>query len=200
VLSKALGILRYRLGQQGLRVTLLWAADHAVRMLMGAPIRRLSQVTPQIHLGGQYRRRGWPALASRGITAVIDMRAEFDDREAGIAPSHYLYLPTIDDTAPTLEQLQAGVAFIEAELARGGGVYVHCGAGVGRAATMVAAYLIHAGMSLDEAWARIREVRPFVRPMPLQVAQLERFASQEQAEHPRVDSAAASSNDFPSPP
>jgi predicted protein tyrosine phosphatase len=177
-LQKGFSILRYRLSQQGVRVTLLWAIDHAVRILVGAPIRSLSQITPQMHIGGQYRGRGWPRLQRRGITAVINLRVEFDDRTAGIAPPRYLYLPTEDDHSPTLEQLREGVAFIQDEIERGGIVYVHCGAGVGRAATMAAAYLVSTGLSATDAWDRIRRVRPFVRPMPAQLSQLERFASQ----------------------
>ena len=167
-----------RLTRQGIRVTVLWIADHAVRMITGAPIRRVSQVTPQLHVGGQYRWRGWPILASRGITAVVNMRFEFDDAGRGIAPPHYLHLPTIDDEAPTLEQLGAGVAFITAEVMRGGSIYVHCKSGVGRAATMAAAYLISTGLTPDQAWARIRKVRPFIRPTAIQIAQIECFAAQ----------------------
>nr|HID14689.1 protein phosphatase [Anaerolineae bacterium] len=177
-IAKGLGILWYRFTQQGLRVTALWAADHAVRIITGAPLSSVSQITPQLHMGGQYRRRGWPKLASRGITAVVNMRIEFDDNDAGIAPERYLHLPTVNEEAPTLEQLRAGVTFIAEEIARGGGVYVHCGAGVGRAATMAAAYLVSTGLTPDQAWARIREVRPFIRPTLVQVAQIERFAAQ----------------------
>jgi len=178
-LGKGLGILRYRLRQQGLRTTALWAADHAVRLVMGAPIRSVTQITPHLHVGGQYRRRGWSRLASRGITAVVNMRSEFDDRAAGIAPPHYLHLPTDDDHAPTLEQLEAGTAFIAHEVSRGGSVYIHCGAGVGRAATMAAAYLVSTGLSPDAAWERVRRVRPFIRPTEAQRKQLERFAGRD---------------------
>ena len=171
-------ILWSRFTKQGLRVSVLWAADHIVRILTGAPIRRVSQVTPQLHVGGQYRRRGWPELKKRGITAVVNLRTEFDDAAAGIAPERYLYLPAVDDTPPTLEQLRQGADFIAEEIARGGGVYIHCGAGVGRAPTMAAAYLVSTGLTPDEAWARIRAVRPFIRIKPEQAAQIERFAAQ----------------------
>jgi hypothetical protein len=174
---KGLGILWARFTRQGLHTTALWAADHAVRIVIGAPIQRVSQITPQLHVGGQYRRRGWPKLVERGITAVVDMRTEFDDNDASIAPPRYLYLPTVDDTPPTLEQLREGVAFITEEVARGGGVYVHCGSGVGRAPTMAAAYLVSTGLTPDQAWARIRQVRPFIRLKPEQIAQIERFAA-----------------------
>jgi protein tyrosine phosphatase (PTP) superfamily phosphohydrolase (DUF442 family) len=177
--AKGLRILWERFTRQGVRVTALWAADHAVRIVAGAPIRSVSQITPHLHVGGQYRRRGWRRLAARGVTAVVNLRIEFDDNDAGIAPSRYLYLPTVDDAPSTLEQLRAGVDFIAQEIGRGRGVYVHCGAGVGRAATMAAAYLTSTGLSPEQAWARISKVRPFIRPKPAQIAQVERFAAQE---------------------
>ena len=176
-LLKGPAILWDRLTRQGVRVTLLWAADHATRILTGAPLQSVSQITRHLHVGGQYRRRGWSRLAERGITAVVNMRSEFDDNDAGIAPARYLHLPTLDDHAPTLDQLGAGTAFVAEEVARSGKVYIHCGSGVGRAPTMAAAYLVGTGLSIEEAWARIRRVRPFIRPTAEQVDQLERFAA-----------------------
>ena len=181
-ISKGVQIVSARLVGQGVRATALWAVDHMVRRTTGAPIRRASQITPQLHVGGQYRRRGWPRLQARGITAVVDMRVEYDDRAAGIAPERYLYLPTVDDCAPSLDHLQAGAAFMAQEIARGGAVYVHCGSGVGRAPTMAAAYLVHTGLSPEQAWDRIRRARPFIRPTAAQVEQLERFAIQFKAQ------------------
>jgi len=177
---KGLGILWRRLTEQGLVVTAWWAADHAARILSGAPLRCVSQITPQLHVGGQYRRRGWSRMAARGITAVVNMRVEFDDQEAGIAPSRYLHLRVVDDQAPTLEQLDEGCAFIREELARGGVVYVHCGSGIGRAATMAAAYFISTGETEQSAWALIRKARPFIRPTPPQLEQIARFAAEGQ--------------------
>jgi len=176
ILLKGLRILGQRLFGQGLRVTFWWAADHLVRLLSGAPIRRVSQITPQLHVGGQYRRRGWPTLAARGITAVVNLRLEFDDNHHGIAPPRYLHLPTVDDEAPTLAQLRQGVSFIAEEIGGGGGVYIHCKSGVGRAATMAAAYLVSTGLTPDQAWERLRQNRPFIRPTAPQIAQIERFA------------------------
>ncbi len=174
-IRKGLGILWGRLTEQGVRVTALWAADHLVRIITGAPIRALSQITPHVHVGGQYRQRGWPRLRERGVTAVVNLRTEFDDEAAGIAPQRYLHLPTVDDGPPSLKQMRTGADFIAQEIERGGSVYVHCGAGVGRAPAMAAAYLVTTGLTADQAWARIRAVRPFVRPKPDQVAQVARF-------------------------
>jgi protein tyrosine phosphatase (PTP) superfamily phosphohydrolase (DUF442 family) len=177
-IHKALSILWQRLTQQGLRVTAIWAADHIARAITGAPIRRTSQVTPQLHVAGQYRQRAWPTLAARGVTAVVNLRVEFDDEQAGIAPERYLYLPTEDDHAPTLEQLEEGCTFISEEIANGGGVYVHCKSGIGRAAVMAAAYLVSTGLTVEQAWALVRQARPFIRPKPRQFERLERFAAQ----------------------
>ena len=175
--AKGLRILRGRIDQQGFWVTLLWAADHGVRRVTGAPIRRYSQITPHLHVGGQYRQRGWPRLAARGITAVVNMRSEFDDNHIGLAPPRYLHLPTVDDTPPALADLHTGVAFVAQEIDRGGGVYIHCAAGVGRAPTMAAAYLASTGVAAGQAWERIRAVRPFIRPTPAQIEQVRQFAA-----------------------
>jgi predicted protein tyrosine phosphatase len=174
---KPVRILTGRIRDQGLRTTFLWALDHAVRIVGGAPIRALSQITPQIHLGGQHNRRGWKRLRARGVSAVVNMRVEYDDRAAGIASSRYLHLPTVDETAPSLEHLEQGVAFMVDVIADGGVVYVHCASGIGRAATLVAAYLVRQGDSPEGAWARIQAARPFVRPEANQIEQLARFAA-----------------------
>jgi hypothetical protein len=172
-----LGMWRRQLRELGLATMMLWAAANIARTITGAPMLRLSQIMPQLHLGGQYHQRGWPQLKKRGITAVVNLRTEFDDNHAGLAPPRYLYLPTVDEEPPTLAQLKEGVAFIATEIGRGGRVYVHCHLGVGRAATMVAAYLVSTGLTPDQAWARIRQVRPFIWPTPPQSEQVEFFAS-----------------------
>lgn len=173
---KAIAILWGRVREQGIPVTARWAIDHIVRILTGAPIRSVSQVTPDVHVGGQYQQRGQKRLAARGVTAVVNLRIEFDDEAAGIAPERYLYLPTVDDEPPSLEHLRAGVIFIAKEIERGGSVYVHCGSGVGRAPTMAAAYLVSTGLTPEEAWAKIREARPFIRPKPRQISQVRKLA------------------------
>jgi protein-tyrosine phosphatase len=106
----------------------------------------------------------------------VNLRSEFDDAAHGIEPDAYLWLPTHDDHAPSLDQLRSGVAFIGQAIEGGGKVYVHCASGVGRAPTMAAAYLVSTGLSPDQAWAQIRRVRPFIRPTPPQLAVIDQFA------------------------
>ena len=181
-LLKQLSSLWYGLAEQGLWVSFLGLAEFFIRFVTGAPIQRLSQVTPQLHVSGQHQGRGWKTLSKRGITTMVNMRTEFDDQAAGIAPPRYMHLKIVDNTPPTLEHLQAGSDFIAQEIRQGGKVYVHCAAGVGRAPTMAAAYLVSTGRTPAEAWKQIRKVRPFIRPTPAQIAQVDAFAEKVRAQ------------------
>jgi predicted protein tyrosine phosphatase len=163
--------------KQGWRLTLIEGMEQITRLTTGAPARRFSQITSHLHVGGQHNERGLSRLRQRGVTAVVSLRGELDDREWGIAPSRYLHLPTVDNHAPTLEHLRTGTAFIHEELKQGGMVYIHCWEGVGRAPTMAAAYLVSTGMTPDEAWKSIATIRPFIRPVASQLDQIERFAA-----------------------
>lgn len=166
---------------QGIRLTLLAGIDKFGRKLLGRPIWRYSWITPNILLGGQPARRLWKILDTIGVDGVINMRAEYDylDEMGGTGGRfEYLYLPTVDNTAPTIEHLQQGVEFANRILDNGGKLYIHCWEGLGRGPTMVAAHLVSKGLTPDEAWAYIRQVRPFIRPVPAQRERLEEFAKQ----------------------
>jgi hypothetical protein len=172
----ALHILN-QLRKQGLWNTVLETVDQATRRITGAPTERFTRITPQVFVGGQYSRRGWAKLARRGATAAVSMRAEYDDRGEGFLPPRYLHLPTVDNHAPTLDQLLQGIHFIHDELGRGGQVYIHCWEGVGRGPTMLAAYLVSTGLKPSEAWAKIRAIRPFIRPTIEQIRRIDLLAA-----------------------
>lgn len=178
LLGKSLRILAWRLRHHGLWVVFTWAWTRIYLWTVGRPVLRYCPITPQVYVGGQMNGRGWRWLAAQGLSADVNMRSEFDDAAHGIAPDAYLWLPTNDDHAPTLEQLHTGVAFIRQIVEQGGKVYVHCGSGVGRAPTMAAAYLVSTGLSADQAWALIRKTRPFIKPTQPQLAALEQFAAE----------------------
>lgn len=62
-----------------------------------------------------------------------------------------------DFTSPTQDQIDEFVSFVETKLGEGKKVLVHCFAGRGRTGTMLAAFLIHGGMSPEAAIGEIRE-------------------------------------------
>lgn len=165
-------LLRY-----GVYNTALEALDRFGRITAGKSPHRFTRVAPGLYVGGQHTRRGLERLQTVGVTAVVSLRDEYDDKQGRRAPKRYLHLPTVDNTPPTLDDLRQGVAFIHEEINQGGSVYIHCRSGVGRAPTMAAAYLVSTGLTPAEAWAKIRAARPFIRPNRRQREQLERFAA-----------------------
>ena len=171
-IPKAFRILVHRLRTQGVRTTLIWMYGRGIPKLSGVPLMRYSQITPQIYVGPQFGPAGKRKLESLGIKGDVNMRIEFDDDAHNLALQHYCHLPTIDDDAPSIEQLKQGVIFIEQLVANGEKVYIHCAGGIGRAPTMAAAYFISQGMSLQEAIALIKKTRPFINIMPSQMEQL----------------------------
>jgi hypothetical protein len=175
MLKKGFRILVRRLRETGLRTTLLWIYGRGLSKLTGIPLLRFSRVTPQLFVGPQYRERGKTHLEQNDIHYNVNMRIEFDDAEHGLALTHYCYLPTVDDEDPSFEHLDQGAAFIGDAVAAGGKVYIHCAGGIGRAPTMAAAYLMHTGMTLDEAISAIRSARPFIRIMPPQMVCLQEY-------------------------
>ena len=174
-LQKGLSILRRRLREQGVYTTLLWAYGRGMPLITGKPLLQFSEVTPQLFVGPQYRLNGLQHIKKHGIEAVVNLRIEKDDARLGLAPEQYCYLPTVDDEAPSSDHLQNGVQFIHQIIQSGGKVYIHCGAGVGRAPTMAAAYLISTGLSLSEALGMIKKVRPFITITNPQMQALEAF-------------------------
>ena len=101
------------------------------------------------------------ALHTAGVRALVTLHERPIDQEKldalGIAAQHY---PVQDFAAPSLDQIEAAVAFIERKLAAGEGVAVHCAAGLGRTGTVIACYLVHQGYTPDEAIAHVRSQRP----------------------------------------
>ena len=165
------------LSKTGPLAILLRFIDQAWRLVTGAPLWRLSQLTPRLYLGGQHYRRGYQSMLKRGVTGIVNLRERHhSDIKKGIAAERHLHLPTLDNTPPTVANLMRGAEFVHAEIRRGGSVYIHCGVGVGRAPTLAAACLIADGMTPDEALRRIKRVRPFVHLTPGQRNALDAFA------------------------
>ena len=172
-LVKGFKILIRRLRTQGLRITAIWVYARGLPYVTGRPILSFSRVTPELYVGPQFKLGGKRRLERAGIQYCVNMRVEFDDAEHGLDLANYCHLPTVDNTPPTMEDMDKGVAFITHAVDNGGKVYIHCSAGVGRAPTMAVAYLLSKGHTLDEAVSMIRRVRPFINIMAPQMELLQ---------------------------
>ncbi len=71
----------------------------------------------------------------------------------------YLHAPIVDQHAPDLITVERTHRFINKMKAEGRPVLVHCHAGIGRTGTMLHAYFILEGVSLDEAKAAVRAAK-----------------------------------------
>lgn len=168
-----------RFVQTGPHAILLRLEEDIHRITYGVSRRKHSEITPQLHVGGQHRQKGYKRLLKRGITAIVNMREEeYSDVRMGIAGERHLHLPTIDHTPPSVEDLARGVAFISREIEHHKGrVFIHCRAGCGRAPAMAAAYLISTGMTHKEALQFIKNRRPFISLNRNQKRALDEFAA-----------------------
>jgi atypical dual specificity phosphatase len=100
-------------------------------------------------------------LQDGGISVVINLYEMADPPELlERLGAVTLHLPVADSHAPTQDQLDVGVSAIADALERGDRVAVHCGAGLGRTGTLLAAYLVSAGEDAEAAMARVRAARP----------------------------------------
>jgi protein-tyrosine phosphatase len=110
-------------------------------------------------------------LADAGVTLFLDLthRGELEPYLTLVAPpARYLNLPIRDFSVPTRDGLVATLDEIDAELAAGGVVYVHCWAGCGRTGVVVGSWLVRHGADPGDALRRIAEARGLGCPQTME--------------------------------
>ena len=139
----------------------------------------MTWVTDRIAVGGGiWNDENMEELVGHGVTHIIDMQIEFDDRPlAEPYPVEVLFNPTDDDFPPKPPELfQAGVEFaLEALDEPQSRIYIHCAAGVHRAPMMTLAILRVLGWSLNDAKALIQDRRYVVDFAECYVESVENF-------------------------
>jgi hypothetical protein len=142
----------------------LSAADHN-KMMFGTANR----VDTNVWIGGYLIAADPDFIRREGITRIVKLFADDDGYPGGFVrhPGVRYFVAPADD-APGYDirdDVVAAVAFIQEGARVGDRILVHCHAGVSRSATVVLMHLmINRGYTLDMAMARLKMVRPFVRP------------------------------------
>jgi len=128
--------------------------------------RAWDKLTPRVWIGGVLSRGEAAAAVKSGVTAVLDLTAEFSAPRC-FQTLHYHNIPILDLTAPSLAQLEEAAAFIGRE-SEDGIIYVHCKIGYSRTAAAAIAYLLRSGTAdtVAEAVDLVRRARPpvIIRP------------------------------------
>lgn len=133
-----------------------------------AKLQLMHLVAPRLWVGGWAALNDdCSALRHRKVTHVVSVvSAEQRRLPSFIVGHHYL---RVDDREAAAQDMADGfggiVRFIDRARREGGTVYVHCGAGISRAPTAAAAYLIwRLRLPAAAAVSLLRRARPCVRP------------------------------------
>ncbi|MGO9323635.1 MAG: dual specificity protein phosphatase family protein [Terracidiphilus sp.] len=131
-----------------------------------------TQVLDQLFLGSLDDAEALASGNPHQITTVISLCREPVGRQA--SGVRYLHFPVRDARPISIVWLNAILIAIEESVPRGA-VLVHCGAGMSRAPTVIAAYLDRIGfLGFSEALYYLENLRPAIAPSPVLVKTIAR--------------------------
>lgn len=114
------------------------------------------------------------ALRKMGIATLVSLLTDDEVIELGLKDEpmlcnrheiDFLRYPIEDRKVPSdLASAHTVLTTLSDKLISGTAVAVHCRAGIGRAAMMAAAILLHLGTSVDSAWTQIAQARGMAVP------------------------------------
>jgi atypical dual specificity phosphatase len=99
-------------------------------------------------------------ILNQGVRSIVTM-TENALPQNWVEKIGYLHVPTPDYTAPEVDRIDMAVDFIHENISKNQAVMVHCAAGMGRAGTILACYLVkYKKYSALDAIKKVREERP----------------------------------------
>jgi hypothetical protein len=151
----------------------VWLYFHAKRVLLWreAPWNEIAE-------GMVLGRLLLPGEMPADCNVVVDVTAELAEPRNLVEGREYYYVPTLNRFVPRSEEFRW---LMETLVERKGKVYIHCGSGKGRSATVAAGLLVLRGAAKDveEAEMMLREKRSCVRLHPVQRELIRTFCEAE---------------------
>jgi len=143
---------------------LVGAIQQARRPLPG--YYRVDRVAPWLLIGPALLPEDYARLSERGVTHVLDLRAEHLDDATAIRSlgMDWRNIAIHDRLAPNIDQLHEVLDWLDDDIRPNGVLYMHCEGGLGRTPTVAIALLLQQGYSLPEAHRMVLAARPEIAP------------------------------------
>lgn len=101
------------------------------------------------------------SIRDQGVDCIVNLCGEYCDlhrlqRDFGF---EVYYLPVLDNEAPSLQDVEKALQWLDEAIYSGKKAFVHCRLGIGRTGTFVTAYLLRRGYSMKLAKQKLMESR-----------------------------------------
>ncbi len=106
------------------------------------------------------------SIKEQGVTGIVNLCGEFCDlheieENAGF---EVFYIPIPDETAPTMEEMEKGLEWLDEAVYLGKKILIHCKHGVGRTGTFLTAYMLRRGFNLKKAGKLLKKTKTRANP------------------------------------